>query len=64
MLVRQAKSSTSGQGSFREQSSVGSRVSDLLFVDVPGLATYQVRTCGFRKKSSSLEQALKLIEAV
>ena len=54
----------SGQGSSRERSPVGSRFSELLFLDVPGTATEQVRTCGFRRKSSSLDRAPKIRDSV
>ena len=60
LMVRQAENYTSGQGSFREQSSVGSRFSELLFLDVLGTATEQVQTCGLRSNSSSLDKAPKI----
>ena len=52
------------QGLFREWSPVGSRFSELLFLDVPGTATEQVRTCGFRRNSSSLDRAPKIRDSV
>ena len=60
----QAENTTSGQGSFREQSPVGSRFSELLFLDVPGTATGQVRTCVFRRNSSSLDKTPKMSDLV
>ena len=54
----------SGQGSFRERSQVGSRFSESLFLDIPEMATEQVRTCGFGKKSSSLDKAPKIRDSV
>ena len=53
-----------GQGSFRERSPVGSRFSESLFLDVPGTAMEQVRTCGFRRNSSSLDKAPKIRDSV
>ena len=55
---------TSGQGSFREWSPVGSRFSELLFLEFPGTATEQVRTCGFGRNSSSLDRAPKIRDSV
>ena len=55
---------TSGQGSSRGRSPVGSRFSELLFLDVPGTATEQVRTCGFRRNSSSFDRATKIRDSV
>ena len=52
------------QGSPRERSPVGSRFSESLFLDVAGTATDQVRTCGFRKKSPSLDKAPKMRDTV
>ena len=54
----------SGQGSLRERSPMGSRFSESLFLDVPGRATEQVRTCGFRRNSSSLDKAPKKRDSV
>ena len=48
----------SGQWSFGEWSPLGSRFSELLFLDVLGTATEQVRTYMFRRTSSSLDRAL------
>ena len=64
LLVRQVENSTSGQGSFRERSPVGSPFSELLFLDVPGTATEQVQTSGFRRNSSSLDKAPKMRDSV
>ena len=64
LLVWQAENTTSGQGSSRERSPVGSRFSGLLFLDVPRKATEQVRTCGFRKNSLSLDKAPKMHDSV
>ena len=56
---------TSGQGSFSERSPVGPRFSESLFLlDVPGTATEQVRTCGFRRNSSSSDKAPKIRDSV
>ena len=55
-----AENTASGQGSPRERSPVGFRFSESLFLDVPGTATEQVRICGFRRKSSSLDKAPKI----
>ena len=38
--------------------------SELLFLDVPGTATEQLRTCGFRRNSSSLDKAPKMRDSV
>ena len=54
----------SGQGSFGERSPLGSRFPELLFLDVPGTATEQVRTCGFRRNSSSLNKVPKIRDSV
>ena len=64
LLVRQAEYTTSGQGSFKERSPKGSRFSVLLLLDVPGTAAEQVRTCGFRTNSSSLDKATKMRDSV
>ena len=55
---------TSGQESSEERSPVVSRFSELLFLDVPGRATEQVRTCGFRRNSSSFDKAPKIRDSV
>ena len=55
---------TSGQGSFRKRSPVGSRFSESLFLDVPGTATEQVRTCGFKKNLSNLDRAPNIPDSV
>ena len=39
---------------------VVSRFSELLFLDLPGTATEQVRTCGFRRNSSSFDKVPKI----
>ena len=41
-----------------------SRFSEFLFLDVPGTATEQVRTCGFRRNSSSFDKAPKIRDSV
>ena len=43
---------------------VPSQYSGSLFQDVPGTATEQVRTCGFRGNSSSLDKAPKMRDSV
>ena len=63
LLEWQAENTASGEVSPREQSPVDSRFSGSLFVDVPGTATEQVRTCGFRS-SSSLDKAPKMRDSV
>ena len=55
---------TSGQGSFRGRSQLSSRFSELLFLDVPGTAMEHVRTCGFRRNSSSSDKAPKIQDSV
>ena len=47
-----------------ERSPVGSRISESLLLDVPGTATEQVQTCGFRRNSSSLDKAPKIRDSV
>ena len=64
LLVWQAENTTSGQGLSRARSPVGSRFSGLLLLDFPGTATEQVRTCGFRRNSSSLDKAPKMRDSV
>ena len=54
------ENTASGQGSFRERCPVGSRFPESLFLDVPGTATEQIRPCGFRRNSSSLDRAPKI----
>ena len=54
---------TSGQGLFGERSLLSSRFPESLFLDVPGTATEQVWTCGFRW-SSSFDRALKMRDTV
>ena len=41
-----------------------SRFTVLLFLDAPGTATEQVRTCGLRRSSSSLDEAPKMRDYV
>ena len=50
----------SGQGSSGERSPLGSRFLESLFLGVPGTATEQVRSCGFRRISSSLDRTPKI----
>ena len=64
LLLVQAENFISEEGLFREWSPMGSRCSDLLLLDVPGTATEQVRICGFRRISSSIEKAHKLLDSV
>ena len=54
----------SGQGSFAERSPLASGISESLLLDVPGTATEQVRTCRFRRNSSSLDKAPKILVSV
>ena len=58
------ENTASRQGSFRERSPKGSRLAESLFLDVPGTAAEQVRTCGFRRNSSSLDKAPKIRDSV
>ena len=55
---------TSERGSFSERSPVDSRFSQPLFLDVPGTATEKLRTCRFRRNSSSFYRAPKIWESV
>ena len=64
LLVWQTENTTSVQGLSRERSPMGSRFSELLIMDVTGTATEQVRTCGFRKNSPSLDKAPKMRDSV
>ena len=64
LLVRQAENSTSWQRSFRERYTVGSRFSEALFLDILGIATEQVRICGFWRKPSSSDKAPKMRDSV
>ena len=50
---------TSVQGSFGERSLLSSRFAESLLLDIPGTATEQVRTRGFRRKSSRFDRAPK-----
>ena len=54
----------SGRGSFGERSPLGSRFPESLFLVVPGTATEQVRTCGFRRNASSLDRSPKIRDSV
>ena len=51
-------------GSSRQRSPVGSRFSELPFLDVPRTSTEQVRTCGFGRNSSSFDRAPKIWDSV
>ena len=53
-----------GTGVVQGTTPVGSPFSELLFLDVPGTATQQVRLCGFRRNSSSLDKAPKMRDSV
>ena len=64
LLVRQTEISTSGYESFTESSPVASQFSESLFRDVPGTATEQVRTCGFRRNPSNLNKAPRRRDSV
>ena len=48
----------------RNDPQLGSRFSELMLLDVPGTATEQVRTCGFRRNSSSFDSAPKIRDSV
>ena len=43
---------------------MGSRFSELLFMDVPGTAIGHVRTSGFRRNSSSFDKVPKIRDCV
>ena len=58
------ETTASGQGSFGERSSLGSRFPASLFLDFPGTTTEHIRTCGFRRNSSSLDKAPKIRDSV
>ena len=60
LMVPEAKITTSGQELFGERSPVGSWFSELLFLDSPGTAREQLRSCGFRRNSSNLDKAPKM----
>ena len=64
LLGWKAENTASGQGLPRERSRVGSWFSDSFFLDDPGTATEQVRTCGIRRNSSSLDKAPKTHDSV
>ena len=55
---------TSGPGSSEGRSSLVPWFSRLLLLDVPGTATEQVRTCGFKRNSSSFDKAPKMRDSV
>ena len=61
---RGEENSTSGPGSFEGRSSLVPWFSRLLILDVPGAATEQVRTCGFKRNSSSFDNAPKMRDSV
>ena len=58
------ENSTSGPGSSEGRSSLVPWFSKLLLLDVPGAATEQVRTCGFKRNSSSFDKAPKIRDSV
>ena len=53
-----------GRDRLGERSPLGSQFPESLFLNVPGTTTDQVRTCGFRRKSSSLDRAPKIWDSV
>ena len=59
LLEWSVEKNDSGQGSPKEWSP-SFRFSGLLFLDVPGTATKQFRTCGFKRNSWSLDKAPKM----
>ena len=61
--VRLAGNTTSRQMSFKERFSVGSRFSELLFLDLPRTATEQAWTYGFRRNSSSSDKAPEMCDS-
>ena len=56
--------STSGPGSSEGRSSLVPWFSKLLLLEVPGATTEQVRTCGFKRNSSSFDKAPKIRDSV
>ena len=58
------ENSTSGPGSSEGRSSLVPWFSRLLLLDVPGTATEQDRTCGFKRNSSSFDKASKMRDSV
>ena len=64
LLVRQAENSNWGQGLLRERFPGSSQFSKLLFLDIPGIATEQIRTCGFRTNSLSSDKVSKMRDSV
>ena len=61
---RGEENSTSGPGSSEGRSPVVPWFSRLLLLDVPGATTEQVRTCGFKRNSSSFDKAPKMRDYV
>ena len=57
LLARQAENSTSGWGSFRERSPLGSWFSTSVFRNVRRVVPENVRICGFRRNLSNLDSA-------
>ena len=64
MLVLRVENSTSGWGSLKERSAVGSRFSRSLFRDNLRTVPESVRTCGFKSNSSNLDRARRMRDAV
>ena len=60
----QTKGPTSGWGSSWERSSFDSWFSTFVFHNLPGTATEQVGTCGFRRNSSTIDKAHKTHDSV
>ena len=60
LLYRQSENSTVGWGSLWERYPFGSSFSTSLFRDVPGTVAESVRTCGFKRKLSTLNRAPKM----
>ena len=58
------ENSTSGPGSSEGRSSLVPWFSRLLLLEVPGATTEQVRTCGFKRNSSSFDKAPKIRHSV
>ena len=56
--------STSGPGSSEGRSSLVPWFPRLLLLEVPGATTEQVRTCGFKRNSSSFDKAPKIRDSV
>ena len=64
LLEWQAENNASGQGSSTESSPVVFLFFEPLFLDAPGRATGNIRTCGLRRNSSSLDKAPKMPDSV